>query len=256
MISEFLDNQILKNLTKKEADILNFIYNNSEIVAQMSIKDFSIKMNTSTATIIRFCKKLNLSGFSELKYVLKRQKTFKYDNLDSYIQPETIIKNLSKDIENTALLIKENDIKQTICEINSTKSIHLYGSGLSGQVLDYIEYLLLSVGRQKVYRYETNYLGLKMSKTLTKDDILIAISSSGKFAPMIKIVNIANLNNATIIAITPSIKNQIADTADINFRFFGNTRKNDDAEFSTRLPMFFIVHIIFSYYLNNRGEFF
>ncbi|HHX69532.1 MAG: MurR/RpiR family transcriptional regulator [Miniphocaeibacter sp.] len=256
MIFDFLDNQILKNLTKKENEILNYVYNHSEIVSRMSIQDFSLKMNTSTATIIRFCKKLNLSGFSELKYILKEQNTSEYNNLELYIQPETIIKNLSQDIENTALLIKEDNIKQTIYEIKSTKSIHLYGSGLSGQVLDHIEYLLLSVGRQKVYRYETNYLGLKMAKTLKEDDILIAISSSGKFAPMIKIVNIAKLNKATVIAITPSIKNQIADIADINFRFFGNTRKNDDAEFSTRLPMFYIVYIIFSYYLKNRGELF
>lgn len=66
-----IDNSILNTLTQSELSVLQYIDVHSNEVLTMSIQELSEKVFFSTATILRLCKKLNLSGFSELKFTLK-----------------------------------------------------------------------------------------------------------------------------------------------------------------------------------------
>lgn len=66
-----IDNNILNTLTQSELSVLQYIDVHSNEVLTMSIQELSEKVFFSTATILRLCKKLNLSGFSELKFTLK-----------------------------------------------------------------------------------------------------------------------------------------------------------------------------------------
>lgn len=259
MIAKYLDDEVIKSLSQNELQILHYIYDHIEDISNLSIQEFSKRVSFSTATILRFCKKLHLSGYSELKYYLKEHDLApKTIPCDTTLENPFIYHDIYSDIENTSLLIKEENIQKTIQELASDKSIHLFGSGVSGHVLDYFQKMLFSFGRQKVYRYEATQLGYHIADTLTKQDILIAISTSGEFAPTIKIVNLAKMHHATVIAITPYTKNSIANIADINFRFFVNQRNNDGAEYTSRLPIFYIIHSIFTCYLkyleNKEGK--
>ena len=255
MIAKHLDDDVIKSLSQNELEILQYIYNHGEEIKSLSIQEFSKRVSFSTATVLRFCKKLHLSGYSELKYYLRdHQLNFSSTTTKDSIVTDSIYEDIYNDIENTSLLIKEEAIIKTIKEIASDKSIHLFGSGVSGHVLDYVQKMLFSFGRQKVYRYEATQLGYHIADTLTKNDILLAISTSGEFAPTIKIVNMAKLHQATVIAITPYTKNSIANLADINFRFFVTQRSNDGAEYTSRLPIFYIIHAIFDCYLKYVRE--
>ena len=81
---------------------------------------------------------------------------------------------------------------------------------------------------------------------MNENDILIVMSSSGKFSPLIKTVKLAKLVNVLVIAISPFTKNEISNTADINFHFFADKRENTGAEYTSRLPVFYIIDLIFS----------
>ncbi len=71
-----IDNNILNTLTQSELSVLQYIDVHSNEVLTMSIQELSEKVFFSTATILRLCKKLNLSGFSELKFTLKNNVSF------------------------------------------------------------------------------------------------------------------------------------------------------------------------------------
>ncbi|ATZ18705.1 RpiR family transcriptional regulator [Williamsoniiplasma somnilux] len=53
--------------------IANYILNKGENILNQNIKYVANKCNVSTASVVRFCKILNLEGFNELKYYLKNQ---------------------------------------------------------------------------------------------------------------------------------------------------------------------------------------
>lgn len=61
----------LQSLSTKELDILQYVHDHSDNISSISIQQFANELNYSTSTILRFCRKLGFSGFSEFKYFLK-----------------------------------------------------------------------------------------------------------------------------------------------------------------------------------------
>ena len=59
------------SLNATEVHIYNYVVQNKEKVLDESIRELAIDVHVSTATIVRFCKKLGCEGFMELKYKLK-----------------------------------------------------------------------------------------------------------------------------------------------------------------------------------------
>ncbi len=73
MISLHLDDTIIKSLTGNELNILKYIYGHADDIRHMSIQELASQVSYSSATVLRFCKKLGYSGFAELKYVLHQE---------------------------------------------------------------------------------------------------------------------------------------------------------------------------------------
>ncbi|MEG0360738.1 MAG: MurR/RpiR family transcriptional regulator [Longicatena sp.] len=250
MITLHLDNDIIQSLNKSELIILNYVYEHLEEILSISIHDFSKQISYSTATILRFCKKLGYSGFAELKFALK-QETSQTKEMPSKVNTtKNILSNLYNDIESTAAMIQETSLKSTIDILSSNRPIHLFNSGgLTGIQINYFEKLLLSIGRQRVYEYSASQLVEHIVRHLSSEDTLVVISSRGDYAPTARLVKLALMNGVTIIAITPYTKNSIANLATINFRFFSNQRENEGAEYTSRLPIFYIIDLIIKSYL-------
>lgn len=82
--------------------------------------------------------------------------------------------------------------------------------------------------------------------------LLILISTSGKYPTTIRLGKIAQVNNIPILSITPYANNEVAELADVNFRFFSNERENLGAEFTSRLPVFFVINTIIQCYLRYK----
>lgn len=61
----------VNTLNETEAHIYNYVMQNKEKVLEESIRELANVVHVSTATIVRFCKKLGCEGFMEFKYKLK-----------------------------------------------------------------------------------------------------------------------------------------------------------------------------------------
>uniref|UniRef100_UPI000B027D66 hypothetical protein n=1 Tax=Clostridium sp. NkU-1 TaxID=1095009 RepID=UPI000B027D66 len=60
------------------------------------------------------------------------------------------------------------------------------------------------------------------------------------------------MNNVPILSITPYTNNEVASLATVNFRFFTNQRENRGAEFTSRLPVFYMIDVIIRCYLQYK----
>lgn len=63
--------EIIASFNELETSLYNYICQNGEKVAYMRIRELADETHVSTATILRFCRKLNCEGFSEFKVMLK-----------------------------------------------------------------------------------------------------------------------------------------------------------------------------------------
>lgn len=61
----------VSSLNEIEAQVYNYVMMNRNKVMDESIRELAHDTHVSTATVIRFCKKMGCSGFLELKYKLK-----------------------------------------------------------------------------------------------------------------------------------------------------------------------------------------
>lgn len=64
-------NDSFHSLSEKEIVIFNFISLNIHSVCEMNIKELSLKLDISEYSINKFCKKINVDNFENLKSILK-----------------------------------------------------------------------------------------------------------------------------------------------------------------------------------------
>ena len=67
---EFTYSQV-ESLNETEAYVYNYVVKNTKKVLNESIRELANDTHVSTATVMRFCKKMGCEGFTELKYRLK-----------------------------------------------------------------------------------------------------------------------------------------------------------------------------------------
>lgn len=259
MITLHLDDSVIKSLSRPELAILKYAYENTEQLLGMSIHRLAACVAYSPATILRFCKKLGYSGFAEFKYALRAELRGKDGGAVSTQSSRDfttgmLIDTLSSNVQATSKLIREEQLNQAFRYLDSGCPIYIWSpSGLTSVAAEYFEKLLLSIGRQEVYCIESMKMFEHILRNVTKKSLLILISASGKFPITIRLGKVAQVNGIPILSITPYTNNEIAGLADISFRFFTNQREHLGAEFTSRLPVFFVINTIIQCYLRYKA---
>lgn len=248
-----IDNNILNTLTQSELSVLQYIDNYSSEVLKMSIHELSEKVFFSTATILRLCKKLNFSGYAELKFVLKNSINSQELIIDTPVPNENVSNDLYTQIENTSRLLDTKNIEIVVNYLLSSKKIHLYSTGITTIFFEYMQRYLLATDRSTTL-YKSDKLAFHSAQNFTNNDVLILASTTGSDPSVLKVARIAKSNNAPIIAITPLTNNQLAQIADITLYFFAKDRNFSNSDIKNRTSILYIIDMIvqhYLYYLNN-----
>ena len=61
----------VENLNEAEMCVYNYIVKNLKHILNLSVRELADEVHVSTATVMRFCKKMGYSGFSELAPLLQ-----------------------------------------------------------------------------------------------------------------------------------------------------------------------------------------
>ena len=169
------DNEKVKTLNELEMLVYDYILKHRKVVVEMSIRELSATCHVSTATIVRMCHKLNLSGFSELKYVIKQKiETDTLYNLDYFYhetsQIDTFLKRVNHENYRKTLEI-------AIDMIVAANHIIFTGIGTSGILGMYGSRYFMNVG---LNCYSLTDAFAPVSPRLQKNTLVIALSVSGE----------------------------------------------------------------------------
>lgn len=260
MINLPLSDETIQSLSWHELNVLKYVYEHTESVLDLSIRELSERVSYSPATVLRFCKKLGYSGFAEFKYALRAARR-ESGGQEAAPSPrparssDLMIDLLNSNIQATAGLIQEEQLLRTFRFFDSPMPIYIWSpGGITDTTGEYLERLLLSTGRQSVYRIESARLFSHLINTVGKDSLMVLISTSGTFGNTIRIGKLAQMKGLPILSITPYTSNEIADLSTVSFRFFTDQRENLGAEYTSRLPIFFTIHTIIQCYIRYREE--
>lgn len=136
---EFTYSQV-ESLNETETYVYNYVVKNTKKVLSESIRELANDTHVSTATVMRFCKKMGCEGFTELKYRLKEseemQETKENNVADQfgYFIEKVRSSDYLDSIQRAAEIIKRSD------------SILTLGIGTTGDFAKYTSRLLSGVG--------------------------------------------------------------------------------------------------------------
>ncbi|MCI5723970.1 MAG: MurR/RpiR family transcriptional regulator [Erysipelotrichaceae bacterium] len=249
MIDFNLDEEILSSLNKRELELLKYIYLNADDIVNKNIQQLSKEVFISSSSIMRFCNKIGLSGFSELKYIIRTKLENRFNNIGSEISLSNIQKNLLTDIEGSLGFTSSEDIKSIVELLASSKDLYLYyPGGITDTSLDYLERQLLLNGRHNIFQLHSSKTANHFS-SIKKDAIFLFISASGTYSKTIQIAKNANSHGITCVSISPFFQNEIASLCKYNLRFFTSPKENSGADYTSRFVIYFIIDILINLYI-------
>ncbi len=212
----------LDSFTKSEKKIAEYILEHHNDVLDATITELSEKINTSDASIARFCKTLGCKGYQDFKIRLAKEILPKYKQLNIEIErndtPEIIcqkifnceIATLNENLE----MLDVDILKKAAEHIKKARQIEIFGSGGSFIIGEDIKHKFLKIGIRCSVINDVDMQSMAAS-LLTKDDIVIGISHSGDTKSIFNCLNIAKKNGAFIILLTATAKSPMSKIANI-----------------------------------------
>lgn len=225
----------ISQLNELEIIVYNYIIENSEEIASMSIQELAQQTHVSTTTILRFCRSLGLKGYSEFKIRLKDELKHKelipsgsfYQDLsflNKYIEPE-----FQEKINIAASLIKK-----------STGIIWM-GFGASAGICKYAANYFANTSKVNLIIDDPYF---HSNAALFKDSALIVLSVSGEIDNTIRLLKDLKSQNVTIISLTNYENSTLAKLSDYTIPYYITYNKNNEIDMTTQLPVMLIIEML------------
>lgn len=226
-------NDMIASFNELETSLYNYIIQNSDKVAYMRIRELADETHVSTATILRFCKKLNCEGFTEFKVKLKM-----------YLEEnkKTVIKSSQQSVveffERTLKGDLEEKISQAANLVNQADNVIFIGIGSSGILAEYGARYFSSMGTFSMYIKDPHF---PIHAKLRNNSVTIALSVSGENPFTVTHLNQLKQEGSKIISITNNKFSTIAKISDLNIPYYVTEEFYEEANITTQVPVVYIL---------------
>ncbi|WP_278902928.1 MurR/RpiR family transcriptional regulator [Dolosigranulum pigrum] len=253
-----------RNATDTERIIIDYILQKPKKTSTLTIHELAEVTYSSSSTIIRLCKKCGYEGYRDFS----KQLTYEIAVREDYREKRQLEINKDDDIDDVINKISQNNIlaleelSQTINAdtiirsidiIDQADRIFIFGMGASFLVAKDLHMKLARVNKM-AHINEDWHTMLLMSKNVSKNDVVIIISYSGKTTEMITCLQVAKENGATIIAITKEEATEISTKADLNMYVPAKEFSFRSGAMSSRIAQLNIVDILYTSYISKTFD--
>ena len=237
-----------------------FLLANREELPNYSMDEIAKLTHTSKATLVRFAKYFDYSGWTEFMYAFTHEvvhfeeNTFEIDpNIPFTRSTDTleIIENLAKlriqTIKETSSLMSVDDISKAAKIISQANNIIIYGRSPNSYFGELFKRNLNTI-HKKAFMADGDESGL-ISNTLTSEDCAVIISYSGNNADTYPMKNVKSLvnNHVPIISITSGGENYLRDYSTFVFNVSSREKLYSKiSNFSTEESILFILNVLYA----------
>ena len=211
-----------QNLTSTEKKVADYILENYEKVIMMSVSELSQNAGVVKSAVIRFCKSIGFSGYTELKLSLSRELARNEQfNYTPYIGPQDTTSDILnkifsaniKTLHDTAEGIDRKSLEGVVSTFYNAKNIYVYGVGTSSGIAADFQYRLMQLGFTTFCF--TDITAIKASAlNIKKDDVAIGISNSGRTIATVDALKLAHEKGAKTVCLTSYPKSEITKQSD------------------------------------------
>jgi DNA-binding MurR/RpiR family transcriptional regulator len=229
-------------LSNIDLDIYKYIATHMEQVIYMRIRDLARNTHTSTATILRFCKKFECDGFSEFKIKLQMYQKEGGNDATIHAVDESAFVNFIHRTSEAQFQTKLNEAAKIIAK----KDLVLFiGEGSSNIISEYgVLYFSSIVNMALRIEDPLNHPIEYFSKSLAENVCVIALSVSGETKVIVNFLNQFIANKSAIISITNSANSTVAKLSDVNLSYYMSTEQQGDADVTSQVPALYIIEYL------------
>ena len=228
--------EIVSSFNELELSIYNCIIKNKTRISHMKIKDLADEAHVSTATILRFCKKLGCEGYSEFK--LRYKEYLQQAELLMTDSEETTVKGFLTRIDSREF---QESIEEAFSILKDSQRIILIGIGTSGILAQYGARFFSNVGRFSLY-VDDPYLPILQD--LSEDTVTIALSESGNTQQTVNLAMQLKERVSLLIAITNHPGSTLAKISDYSLTYHVPEILVNQTNITTQVPVVYILETL------------
>ncbi|MDH5099870.1 MurR/RpiR family transcriptional regulator [Lactobacillus kefiranofaciens] len=247
-------------LNDSEKQIVQFVLNNPKDCSRLSLAKLAKKLYVSESAIFRLCKKLGLSGYSELKFDLielaqSRQKPIKIEN--------NFARELSRVNDDVLKYFKQRDFNSLYRELENAGTVYIYSTGWQQELIaQYLAHELFVVGKHATVLPSALDELKAASRFAKKGDVLFIISFTGNNKMINEEITKLELVNDKFryVSFTNMKQNKLASLVQHNI-YFPTIAFTDDADYKSGkvafTPAYYLIDLLISEYVawqQSQGE--
>ena len=200
----------LPDLRKSEKVVGEFVLKDPKSIITMKTAEASDAMGISEPTLIRFCKAIGFTGFQEFKINLSQQLAaddyfvmYEIKEDDSIHELcEKVFDTTISEILNVRSQIDQDILESAIEALANAKRVEVYAFGGSAPVAMDAQHKFFRLKISSSFISDP-HIQLMSANSLSKDDVVLAISQSGTTSALIDSVKIVRKSGVKVIGIMP-----------------------------------------------------
>lgn len=210
-------------MSKTDQKIATYILDNRLTVPTMALREIASGCDTSSPTVSRFIKRLGYDDFNDLRLNLVRGegeqpvatsvigKSTESVSLDRFQESlHYILTCKTAELADTVARLDEQTIKQLIDRFNQARTILIAGVGNTRTLADNMAFKMRHLGLPGISLASVSD-AIAFIPTLTPQDILVVISSSGLSRRLDRLATLANELHIPVAIITSNPQSPIID---------------------------------------------
>lgn len=198
-------------LRKSERKVADYILTQPEQTTRMRIVDLALEAGVSEPTVVRFCRAVGCDGFQDFKLLLAEHNAqhshyeeFSLNEHDSALEYTLkVFDSAMSTLKKVRDSVDVHSIESAVRALQQAKRVEFYGFGASSPVA--------SDAQHKFFRlqipsaaYSDPHIQAMSAMSLAQDDVVVAISQSGRTQALVDAIALVKETGATVIGLAPS----------------------------------------------------
>jgi DNA-binding MurR/RpiR family transcriptional regulator len=200
---------ILDTLPKSEQKIGNTILQDPSKVIDMTAAELANHAGTSPATVIRFCKKIDVPSFTQLKVRLSAEiEVPVYEGYSDITANESVdeiksklLGNAYQSMQETVALLNEERVETIVDLLVAAPIIYVFGIGASYLVAENVAQKWNRIGKTVVCVQDSHVL-VTILVSAPKEAVFFCISHSGETKEVLRLVDVAQKHQLKTIGLS------------------------------------------------------
>lgn len=229
-------------LNSTEQKIIEYLLKHIGQINGLKISQISNDLYIAPNSVIRLCKKLGYSGFTQMKYAMANA-----HQKDEKLEQEHWHSSIDI-INQTYKLNQQHTIEDVVRLLRDTDQLVFFGLGLSRFPAEELAKKLRYLGKM-VFVPDDRDNCIQYANNLKKGQTAFFFSCSGNTDIITKLVHIAKTKNIPIISLTGISQNMLTNYSDYKLYAYINKIEYQGADISSRTGFYFVTDLIFNEYL-------